>query len=53
MRYKIVGWVVSAFFVGLAGGLIGIIVGYMDPLEVAFDGRELGVFMVLMAILGG
>ena len=53
MRYKIVGWVVSAFFVGLAGGLIGNIVGYIDPIEVAFDGREMGVFMVLMAILGG
>ena len=53
MRYKIVGWVVSAFFVGLAGGLIGNIVGYIEPIEVAFDGREMGVFMVLMAILGG
>ena len=53
MRYKIVGWGVSAFFVGLAGGLIGNIVGYIEPIEVAFDGREMGVFMVLMAILGG
>ena len=53
MRYKIVGWIVSAFFVGLAGGLIGNIVGYIEPIEVAFDGREMGVFMVLMAILGG
>ena len=53
MRYKIVGWVVSAFFVGLAGGLVGNIVGYIEPIEVAFDGREMGVFMVLMAILGG
>ena len=31
------------------GGLIG----YIDSTDVAFDGREMGVFMVLMAILGG
>jgi len=53
MRYKITGWVISAFFVGLAGGLIGAMVGYIEPVEVAFDGREMGVFMVLMTILGG
>jgi branched-chain amino acid transport system permease protein len=53
MRYKITGWVISAFFCGLAGGLVGNIVGYIEPVEVAFDGREMGVFMVLMTILGG
>ena len=53
MRYKITGWVISAFFLGLAGGLVGNIVGYIEPVEVAFDGREMGVFMVLMCILGG
>ena len=39
MKYKIIGWMVSAFFCGLAGGIMG--------------GLEMGVFMVLMAILGG
>ena len=53
MRYKITGWVISAFFCGLAGGLVGTMVGYIEPVEVAFDGREMGVFMVLMTILGG
>ena len=53
MRYKIVGWMVSAFFCGLAGGIMGGLVGYIDSTDVAFDGREMGVFMVLMAILGG
>ena len=53
MRYKISGWMISAFFVGIAGGLVGNIVGYIEPIEVAFDGREMGVFMVLMTILGG
>ena len=53
MKYKIVGWMVSAFFCGLAGGIMGGLVGYIDSTDVAFDGREMGVFMVLMAILGG
>ena len=53
MRYKITGWVVSAFFVGMAGGLMGNMIGYIEPVETAFAGRTFGVFMVLMAILGG
>ena len=53
MRYKIIGWMVSAFFVGIAGGLMGNMVGYIEPVEIAFAGSTLGVFMVLMAILGG
>ena len=53
MKYKIVGWMVSAFFCGLAGGIMGGLIGYIDSTDVAFDGREMGVFMGLMAILGG
>ncbi len=53
MKYKTTGWMLSAIFVGLAGALWGSIVGYIDPIEVAFDGRQMGVFMVLMTILGG
>ena len=53
MKYKIIGWMISAFFCGLAGGIMGGLVGYIDSTDVAFDGREMGVFMVLMAILGG
>ena len=53
MRYKITGWVVSAFFVGIAGGLMGNMIGYIEPVETAFAGRTFGVFMVIMAILGG
>ena len=41
------------FKFGLAGGIMGGLVGYIDSTDVAFDGREMGVFMVLMAILGG
>ena len=29
MKYKIIGWMVSAFFCGLAGGIMGGLVGYM------------------------
>ena len=53
MRYKIIGWVVSAFFLGIAGGLLGNMIGYIEPTEIAFAGATYGVFMVLMAILGG
>lgn len=53
MRYKIFGWVISAFFVGISGGLMGNMIGYIEPVEIAFAGSTFGVFMVLMAILGG
>jgi branched-chain amino acid transport system permease protein len=46
MKYKIIGWMISAFFCGLAGGIMGGLVGYIDSTDVAFDGREMGVFMV-------
>jgi len=52
-RYKTVAWCISAFFLGIAGGLVGNIVGFIDPTEVAFAGATFGVWMVLMAILGG
>ena len=39
--------------VPLPGGIMDGLVGYIDSTDVAFDGREMGVFMVLMAILGG
>ena len=46
MKYKIIGWMISAFFCGLAGGIMGGLVGYIDSTDVAFDVREMGVFMV-------
>ena len=52
-RYKTVAWCVSAFFLALAGGAFGHLVGFIDPREVAFAGATFGVWMVLMAILGG
>jgi len=53
MRYKVTGWLFSAFFMGLAGALFGNINGYIEPNEVAFNGATFGVYMVLMTILGG
>ena len=52
-RYKTVAWSVSAFFLGLAGGPVGVMIGFIDPRDTAFAGTTWGVFMVLMAILGG
>jgi branched-chain amino acid transport system permease protein len=51
--YKTVAWCVSAFFLGICGGLVGNIIGFIDPRDVAFAGATFGVWMVLMAILGG
>lgn len=53
VRYKATAWCIAAFFLGIAGGLVGNIVGFIDPRYVAFAGVTYGVWMVLMAILGG
>lgn len=52
-RYKTVAWCVSAFFLGLIGGGVGILIGFIEPTDTAFAGATFGVWMVLMAILGG
>jgi branched-chain amino acid transport system permease protein len=52
-RYKVAAWCIAAVFLGLAGGLVGHINGFIDPRDVAFAGASFGVYMILMAILGG
>src|SRR6185312_5407429 len=52
-RYKVIAWCIGAVFLGLAGGLVGHIIGFIDPREVAFAGASFGVWVILMAILGG
>jgi branched-chain amino acid transport system permease protein len=52
-RHKATAWCIAAFFLALAGGAAGNLVGYIDPREFAFAGSSFGVWMVLMAILGG
>ncbi len=50
---KTLNWSFSALFLGAAGGILGYIIGFIDPTDVAFAGPTFGVWMVLMAILGG
>ncbi|HET7634699.1 MAG TPA: branched-chain amino acid ABC transporter permease [Burkholderiales bacterium] len=52
-RYKVFAWCISAFFLGAAGGPVGNLVGFIDPQDLAFAGATFGVWMVLMAVLGG
>lgn len=52
-RYKTFAWVVSAIPLSLAGAGTGLLIGFIDPVETAFAGATYGVWMVLMAILGG
>ncbi len=52
-RYKTIAWCVAGFFLSLTGAGVGHLVGFIDPTEVAFAGATYGVWMVLMAILGG
>ena len=51
--YKITAWTMAAFVMGLAGGAMGNMLGFVDPRDTAFAGATFGVWMVLMAILGG
>ena len=51
--YKTVAWCVSAFFTAMAGAITGYVVGFIDPIYVAFAGVTYGVWMVLMTVLGG
>lgn len=52
-RIKVTAWTISAFFLGLAGGIYGNVKRFIDPTDVAFSGATIGVWMILMAILGG
>ncbi len=52
-RHKTVAWAVSAFFLGISGAIFGNMIGFIEPLEVAFPTVTFGIFMVAMALLGG
>ena len=52
-RIKVTAWAISAFFLGIAGGIMGNLKKFIDPIAVAFSGITYGVWMVVMAILGG
>lgn len=53
VAYKTTAWAVSAALLALAGGGVGNLIGFIDPIDVAFAGASFGVWMILMAILGG
>ena len=53
LRYKTVAWSIAAFFLGISGAIFGNMIGFIEPLEVAFPTVTFGIFMVLMALLGG
>ena len=52
-RYKVMAWIISAWFLGVIGGGVGNLIGFIDPKDVAFSGPTFGVWMILMAITGG
>jgi len=52
-RHKIVAWSIAAFFLGISGAVFGNMVGFIEPLEVAFPTVTFGIFMVVMSLLGG
>jgi len=51
-RYKTSAWCIAALFLSIAGAGFGQLNNFIDR-EVAFPGPTFGVWMVLMAILGG
>ena len=53
MRVKTTGFAVAAFFLGMSGALFGNMIGFIEPLEVAFPTVTFGIFMVIMCLLGG
>jgi branched-chain amino acid transport system permease protein len=53
LRYKQVGWAIAAFFMGSIGAVYGNMIGFIEPVEVAFPTATFGIFMVAMALLGG
>ena len=50
---KVTAWVIAAAFLGMAGAIYGNLLRFIDPIETAFAGATIGVWMILMALLGG
>ena len=53
MRYKLVAWAMSAFFIGVVGGISAFQLISFEPLESAYQTINLGIFMVVCVLLGG
>ncbi len=52
LRYKQIGWSVTAFFMGAMGAVAGNLSGFIDK-EVAYPIPTFGIFMVACVLLGG
>jgi branched-chain amino acid transport system permease protein len=52
-RIKVAAWFFAGIMLGISGGILGNLKRFIDPIDVAFAGETYGVWMVLMAILGG
>lgn len=52
-RIKRTALVISAFFLGIAGGVFGNMTGFIEPRDIAFPTTTFNIFMVLMVLLGG
>lgn len=52
LRYKQIGWAVTAVFMGAMGAVYGNIIGFIDK-EVAYPIPTYGIFMVACVLLGG
>ncbi len=50
---KVTAWIIAACFLGAAGAIYGNHVRFIDPTETAFAGATIGVWMIVMALLGG
>ncbi len=50
---KTVAWAIAAFFTAIAGGIYGSAKNFIDPTEVAFSLPTIGVWMLLMPLMGG
>ena len=53
LRYKLVTWSMSAFFIGAAGAISAFQLISFEPLESAYQTINLGIFMVVCVLLGG
>jgi len=52
-QVKAFAWAIAAFFAAIAGGIYGSSKNFIDPTEVAFSGTTIGVWMLLMTLIGG
>jgi len=53
LRYKLTTWAISAFFIGVVGGISAYQLIHFEPLETAYQTINLGIFMVVCVLLGG